>query len=555
VNQISCFAVAASAIVAGAGAAFATSGDAPLFDRPFDGVPLPRETAFSRMMPEQSQPTRSLQPANLPARFSESLTTPSSTGMDAGFAYFGQFVDHDLDLSAEAHDSFLLPPFVPSLDMDEQGEVANLRTPGFDLDSVYGFGPLSGFSFNEGWYDLDTGVGLKFKFGEGPAGNLDHLRDSQTGRALIGDHRNDENGLIRQMHLAFMQLHNAKVESILERDGIDPMTLTPGDQDWWDVFNEARNYTTAYYQGIVANEFASHLTGRTLFEALEDDTHPMGVHDEPAIPLEFAQGAYRLHTIVPSAIQIDPHTFVSPIDDVLRESVNWKYLFGPFAVSAGRIDSGIPAPLRDIVSLVIPGVGEVNLDLAQVNILRAREVGLGSGEDYLAELKAELGLPPNAPQIRGKAVLNPTTASTFLDPLDDADALADIAAGTTDLWAYIMLEAELNGGVLGPVGQDIIEKTWLTLLIEDPYSLLGQFSDQFTQAQMDVFRNATMQGLIDQITLIGDVDLDAVVTSQDLALFLALWNSDEIAVDFDNDGFVNSRDLALLLANWGQDRR
>ncbi len=546
---------AAVAVIAFSGPALASSGDAPLFQRPFDGVPVPRGDDFGRVLPPQSQPTRALQPANLPTRFSESLTTPSSTGMDAGFAYFGQFVDHDLDLSPEDEAEFLLPPFVPRLELDEDGSLHNLRTPGFDLDSVYGFGPLSGFSFDEGWFDLDSGTGLKFKFGDGPAGNLDHLRDPQSGRALIGDFRNDENGLIRQVHLAFMQLHNVKVDQILERDGVDPEALVPGEQDWWDVFNEARNYTIAYYQGIVANEFARHLTGRTLFEALADDVHPLGVLDEPAIPLEFAQAAYRLHTIVPAAIQIDPHTFVSPIDDVLRESVNWKYLFGPYAVPAGRIDSAVPAALRDIVSLAVPGVGEINLDLAQVNILRGREVGLGSGEDYLAALRAELGLPSNAPQIRGKLALTPTTGATFLDPVEDAEVLADLSAGVTDVWAYIMLEAELNGGLLGPVGQDIIEKTWLTLLLDDPYSLLGEFSDQYTPAQMQVFRNATIQGLLDEITLEGDLDKDAVVTTTDLALFLGLWNSDEIAADFNNDGFIDSQDLAILLGNWGRDRR
>ena len=49
-----------------------------------------------------------------------------------GMVFFGQFVDHDVTLDASTtFDSVV----------DNPGEIANVRTPTFDLDGIYGLGP------------------------------------------------------------------------------------------------------------------------------------------------------------------------------------------------------------------------------------------------------------------------------------------------------------------------------------------------------------------------------------------------------------------------------
>jgi len=541
----------AAGLLLTAGAAVAQ--DAPLFQRPFDGVPTARHEGFTRIVPHVAteRGTRNFDPANMPSRFSESETAPAEMGMTGGFAYLGQFIDHDITLILEDEAGFLLPPFVKAAAV-EDGEFINLRSPGLDLDSVYGFGPFEGVSASEGWYDLDTGVGLRFVFGEGPSGAVDHHRND-TGRALIGDHRNDENGMVGQIHRAFMQLHNKTVDKILTRESIDEMTLTPGSAQWWDVFNEARNFTTAYYQGIVANDFVPRLTGRTLFDAMLDETEPLGPLPEgPQIPLEFGQGLYRLHTIVPNAIQIGSKDFVSPIDPILRSTVHWGYLFGPRAIPASRVDTAVPAELRNIIDLVIPGVGSATLDLGRINVMRGRETELPSGEEYLYFLKDELGLNPRSETIRGKQILNWSSGSLMFTNPDDVSMMDDLLAEDTDLWAYCMAEADLNEGLLGPVGQDIIERTFANLMWDDPYSLVGANSNQFTNAQLDVFMNATMDGLLSMIYTPGDINNDDTVDSDDLASLLALWGTDDLASDLNGDGAITSQDLAMLLANWGQ---
>jgi|GEM_PF-3481745 len=534
----------------------AVSNDAPLFQRPFDGVPVGVGETFTTIVPQSVAPrgagVRALDPAALPTRYSETVTTPGEMGIVAGTAFLGQFIDHDVTLSLEAETEFLLPPFVKLLEEDADGGFTNLRTPGLDLDSVYGAGPLEGASAAEEWYDVSTGVGLRFRFGTGASGALDFVRDPITDRAYIGDHRNDENGLIGQIHRAFQLLHNKTVDRILERDGIDEMSLVPGSPEWWDVFNEARNFTTAYYQGVIGNEFCRMITGRSLFDAIDDAVEPMGPLAEAQIPLEFSQGVFRLHTIVPNAVQIGSSEWVAPIDPVLRSSVAWGYLFGPRATPGGKVDTAVAAELRDIINLVIPGVGEINLDLGEVNILRGRETHVPSGEQYLEFLLAELGLPETTTEIRGKQVLNWDSGSPLFTGADDAPLMADLLAGDTDLWAYVMAEASLNDGFLGPVGQDIIERTFGNLLLSDPWSLVGANSNQFTQAQLDMFMSATMDGMIARIQVPGDLDNDDNVDSDDLALLLPNWGSDDLASDIDGDGVVTAADLALLISNWSR---
>ena len=49
----------------------------------------------------------------------------------------------------------------------------------------------------------------------------------------------------------------------------------------------------------------------------------------------------------------------------------------------------------------------------------------------------------------------------------------------------------------------------------------------------------------------ADLDHDGVVDATDLALLLAAWGSDNLAVDLDGDGAIGASDLALLLGAWG----
>ena len=126
----------------------------------------------------------------------------------AGFTYLGQFVDHDITLDLTS---------IGEKQADPQA-TENFRTPALDLDSIYGLGPDGSRQLYARSSAADSGKtpGPKFLIGKTVNVGLggvtgDHRNDlprSPEGFALIGDHRNDENLLVAQTHLALLKFHN-----------------------------------------------------------------------------------------------------------------------------------------------------------------------------------------------------------------------------------------------------------------------------------------------------------------------------------------------------------
>ena len=80
----------------------------------------------------------------------------------------------------------------------------------------------------------------------------DHRNDlprSPEGFALIGDHRNDENLVVAQTHLAFLKFHNAVCDRIAA-------PAKPAEA----VFAEARRIVTWHYQWMVLHDFVERIT-------------------------------------------------------------------------------------------------------------------------------------------------------------------------------------------------------------------------------------------------------------------------------------------------------
>ena len=70
-------------------------------------------------------------PKNLVTNPDLQANNPNSPVMSAGMTFLGQFIDHDIT-------------FDPTSSLERQADpefIANFRTPGLSLDSVYGSGP------------------------------------------------------------------------------------------------------------------------------------------------------------------------------------------------------------------------------------------------------------------------------------------------------------------------------------------------------------------------------------------------------------------------------
>lgn len=152
-----------------------------------------------------------------------------------GYVFLGQFIDHDITFDTT---SGLNKVF------GDVESIPNIRTPIFDLDSVYGDGPEAiPFLYQRKHKDF---------FLIGSDNNPDNdLPRNREGRALIPESRNDENGIISQLQLLFMKFHNAVLEGIENED----IEIFEPVQHKDVEFEKAKRAVQRHYQWIVRHDF------------------------------------------------------------------------------------------------------------------------------------------------------------------------------------------------------------------------------------------------------------------------------------------------------------
>ena len=149
----------------------------------------------------------------------------------AGYTYFGQFVDHDVTFDPRSSLQKAMDP----------ENLENFRTPAFDLDCVYGRGPAD----QPYLYDRP---GKSFLIGNNGQGDDDLVRN-QSGIAIIGDKRNDENIIVSQLQLIFLKFHNAVLAQHADSD-----------------FEEAQRLVRWHYQWVVIHDWLKRLCGAALVD-------------------------------------------------------------------------------------------------------------------------------------------------------------------------------------------------------------------------------------------------------------------------------------------------
>lgn len=409
----------------------------------------------------------------------------------AGYTYFGQFIDHDIT-------------FDPTSSLQRQNDpdaLHNFRTPRFDLDSVYGLGPSGQpYLYVSGnkpvphpKYGFDQ-RGIMFLFDERET--VSELMEADlprnfSGRAVIGDPRNDENLIISQLQLTFLKFHNRLVEYVFLQSGLT------GE----DLFLEAQRLVRWHYQWAVVHDFLPRIIDGNKYgeqfnqpNVVDDiiirDEYVIGQgkkgrifkknlkfyrwREEPFLPVEFSVAAYRFgHSMVRPSYFINDFVreernsvripVFSGSDDPLENlngfrplpenwGIDWKYFFEvndnfPPQLSY-RIDTKLALPLSNL-----PGFASFP-NLAHRNLLRGLRMSLPSGQS----VANAMGIQPLA---NADLELKKRGASNFM--------------GDAPLWFYILREAEvLNGGThLGPVGGRIVAEVLLGLIFGDSLSWIN----------------------------------------------------------------------------------
>ncbi len=210
----------------------------------------------------------------------------TSPRLFAGFTFIGQFIDHDI--------TFDNTPL--ALQQADPDGTVNFRTPRYDLDSVYGRGPVEEPQF------YDPADRDKLLVTPNVNGVEDMPRDT-NGRAIIPEPRNDENLIIVQLHKAVAKFHN-RIVDYARAQGIR--------REW--VFETARRLTRWHYQWAVTHDFLPRFVGDelvgpkgTVYREVAGKPptitlnyyRPTNKDGRPFMPVEFAVAAYRFgHSII-----------------------------------------------------------------------------------------------------------------------------------------------------------------------------------------------------------------------------------------------------------------
>jgi hypothetical protein len=403
-----------------------------------------------------------------------SARNPNNPGQTAGSTFVGQFLDHDMTFDLTSRLAVVTEPT----------ESPNERTPGLDLDSVYGGGPLRDAELYVPVPRGSRARPTKLRIESG--GLFEDLPRRRDGSAIIADPRNDENMMIAGLQAAVILFHNNAVD-VVARD----RRLSSE-----EVFEKARDLTTWHYQWMIVHEFLPAFIGPAAVNDIRRDGRRYYRPDVGFIPIEFQGAAYRFgHSMVrPSyranlagdndgtaffGMVFDPsgEGQADPVDlrggaRARRRFIGWQtfFDFGPTFMDPGStnpairpnklIDTSISTPLLQLPLQTIAGgaPGDI-ISLPSRNLLRHLTWAVPSGQSIARLMRA--------PVLTGESDEVLRQLRTYNLNLDDS----------TPLWLYVLREARVlgdGGRHLGPVGGRIVGEVFLGLLQLDRNSYLSQ---------------------------------------------------------------------------------
>jgi len=456
--------------------------------------PLAAPTSYTRMFPElrgeRPRPVADME-FGLTKLGREMYDDASEIGPEnepdlptAGYTYWGQFIDHDL--------TFDLTPLDNASDAVEQ--VRNFRTPFLDLDHLYGSGPgLSPFLYQKGFHDAE-----RLLVGETTAGRCADLPRNREGIALVADPRQDENLIIAQLHVAFLQLHNLVVTRPQQ------LAASPYYLQQPNTFTAAQRLVKWHYQWLVRHDYLHEILDPEIFNLLGKlEAEKLALGDiEFRMPAEFTAAAFRfghsmprdlyskgvndfrkdvrLETLLSLTGPMGLTTAGEPANTRLPDEwvVSWDHFFliPPRIAAVNRarkIDTQIAKALHhldpDTVKLFNLSVGAgrhlAHPELPVRTLLRGFRMRLPSGEQVAERISAHFTCPRTL------------QASEIADNSPRGEILREPAYGleqNTPLWYYVLKEAELlqSGWCLGPVGSVVIADVIISALAADPDSYL-----------------------------------------------------------------------------------
>ena len=435
----------------------------------------------------------------------QSQARPNSRGATDFFWQWGQFLDHDIDLTPVVDPKESFPVAVPTGDpwFDPQSsgtqtipldrslynvvngvrQQVNEITAFIDASNVYG----SDSERANALRTLDGTGRLKVSTGDLPPFNTAGLANAPTAHApnffLAGDFRANEQVALLSMHTVFIREHNYWADA-----------LSHGNPDLSGdtIYEAARAIVAGEMQAITYREFLPVLLGRNgvrPYRGYNPDVNP-------GIANEFATAAYRFgHTMlstellrVDAAGQTIPNGNLSLADaffspDLLIEDGIDPILRGLAAQVAQEVDTFCVDDVRNFL-FGPPGAG--GFDLASLNIQRGRDHGLAD----FNQTRIDYGLRP----VRSMADINPDPAvQTRL-----ANAYGSV--NNIDLWVGGLAEAHVEDALVGRTFHTIIKDQFERLRDGDRFWYERYLPDNLVQ----LVEQQTLARIIRRNTAIGN---------------------------------------------------
>lgn len=403
----------------------------------------------------------------------------------AGYTYFGQFIDHNItEDNTPMRDAGEVEPW----------ETVNYRGPWLNLSGIYDRAYDRG-----GWKQLYQTDGLSFRLGEPRVnGQQFDLPLDHRGFPVLTDERNNENIIVRQIHVMFLKLHNLAVEELRkDQPGLSQR----------ETFVKARELVCWQYQYLVRHDFLRRVSCASVFkELVENDGSAIDWSVGGfSIPVESAQAALRFgHSMVRPHYNLSASHPKIALRDLLSggeprplgsdEAIHWPTLLG-LRESAMRIDTGLASPLfklesKDIHSYIDAPMPHLPHPLPVRTLLRGAKNRLPTGQEVAERM--------------GVAVVRPVLSTIDDIEYDPASHLRSLGLDeATPLWYYILLEAEVNekGATLGELGSRLVIETVNGALRHDPDSYLSQKPNGIPHPWKKTGKQVT--NLLELATLVG----------------------------------------------------
>jgi peroxidase len=402
----------------------------------------------------------------------------------SGMMYaWGQFIDHDLDLSPSGGVASLdvaVPPGDPVIAAGSVIPLTRAKTdPASGTDPAH---PAIAVNAITGWldgsmvYGSDAATAAALREPDG------HLRTSPDGYLPIvdgayaaGDERAAENPSLTALQTLFVREHNYQVDKL---HAAHPEL--PGDE----LYDQARAIVGAEIAHITYSEFLPHLLGPNAVAPYHG--YDPGV--DPRISVEFAGAAYRFgHSIV--SAETSKLTEGGETDGQPQE-LRDAFFEPPATFAAGTGADGVLRHLASDASQALDAriVDDLRnflddppaaMDLAATNIERGRDLGLGT----LNETRAALGLAPH------EEFSQITSDQATADALREAFGSVD----KVDLWTGGLAEDHALGAFVGPTFAAIIGDQFERLRDGDRLWFENQGLDQAT---LDAVERTSLSDII-----------------------------------------------------------